>query len=99
MRKIVMVAAAGIAMAAASVFSNGSTSIAPSSDVRVTAQQTPAPPQQAPAPVQSKAIRETRADGRVRYWRGVPAAIKNRAGGERAHRRWRKTKAAGRQAA
>lgn len=103
MRKLAMVAAAGLAMVAASVVSSGQTSVSPSSDLRVSvAQSSPAKPQQAPAAPESKAIREGRAEstGRaVRYSRGIPAAIKNRAGGERAHRRWRKAKAAGRPAA
>ena len=103
MRKLAMVAAAGLAMVTASVVSNGHTSAIPSSDIRVSATHaSPARPQQAPAAPESKAIREGRAEsaGRpVRYSRGIPAAIKNRAGGERAHRRWRKAKAAGRNAA
>lgn len=34
-----------------------------------------------------------------RYARGIPASIKNRGPGERAHRRWRKSRASGRKAA
>lgn len=59
-------------------------------------------PQPAPAPVEAKAVREDRVQRpsrTVRYFRGVPAAIKNRAGGERAHRRWRKAKSSGLRAA
>lgn len=59
------------------------------------------PTQQAPAP-ENKAVREAKAEQsgrRVRYFRGVPAAIKNRRGGELAHRQWRKVRSAGRHAA
>ncbi len=99
MKKAILALAAGAAMLTGSAVMNGPTGTAQSSDVVVRSAPASQTPQQAPAPVENKAIRETRADGRVRYWRGVPAAIKNRAGGERAHRRWRKTKAAGRMAA
>ena len=50
--------------------------------------QVPAQPQPDRQAIREAAIPTT---SRVRYRRGVPAAIKNRAGGERAHRRWRKS--------
>ena len=59
-------------------------------------------PQPAPVPVEAKAVREERVARparAVRYFRGVPSAIKNRAGGELAHRKWRKAKSSGRKAA
>ena len=55
----------------------------------------PSQQQQVPTPTQNKAIRETRATRSVRYSRGIPASIKNRGPGERAHRRWRKSRSAG----
>ncbi|GLQ09235.1 hypothetical protein GCM10007913_11670 [Devosia yakushimensis] len=58
----------------------------------------PAGPERAPAPQQAHervAMREERVD-RYRFGRSLPVAHKNRAGGERAHRRWRKRRAAGR---
>lgn len=59
----------------------------------------PAQPTQAPAPVEKQtAIRET-AQRRFRYAPGLPASIKNRGPGERAHRRWRKSRSSGRKAA
>ena len=103
MKKAMMIAvAAGAAMLTGSVIMNGPTGLSPHSDVveARAAPKVPAPQQLPPkAPAETKAIREQRASGRVRYWRGAPAAIKNRGAGERAHRRWRKTKASGRQAA
>lgn len=83
-----------LAIAGAGVVGMGST-VATSHAVEVRPISSPAQPQQAPAPVEKQVIRETRQTRLVRYSRGIPASIKNRGPGERAHRRWRKTRAAG----
>ncbi|AEQ50756.1 hypothetical protein [Pelagibacterium halotolerans] len=49
-----------------------------------------------PAKQLPAAERRRQADAAMRRLRGVSRAIKNRAPGERAHRRWRKRRAAGR---
>lgn len=92
----------GMAVAAATLFAAPAmVGHNPVAEVRA-APASSAPQQQSPAPAESKAIREQSAERtsrNARYFRGAPAAIKNRAGGERAHRRWRKAKASGRRAA
>lgn len=90
----------GMAIAAAAMFA-APAMVGQSHVVEVRAAPAQAP-QPAPVPVESKAVREDRVARparAVRYFRGVPAAIKNRSGGELAHRKWRKVKSSGRKAA
>jgi hypothetical protein len=90
-----------MAVAAAAMFATPAM-VGQSHVTEVRAAPAQAQPQQAPAPVDNKALREDRAARpykTVRYSRGIPASIKNRAGGELAHRKWRKIKSSGRKAA
>lgn len=65
-----------------------------------TATEVRAAPQQAPQPVTPKqaqpAIREQRSIGDAVRAMRIPTAHKNRSGGERANRRWRKRRSSGR---
>lgn len=93
MRKMIA-AAASIAMLGAglAVVSSG-----PSVPMQTEARSAPAQaPQPVQAPAQSKAIREQRSIGDAIRAMRIPTAHKNRAGGERANRRWRKQRASGR---
>lgn len=107
MKKTMLAVVAGAAMLAAGVagsaFTNGPTGAIGSSDIVVRSAPAQNAPQQAPAPPsETKALREERVARparTVRYHRGIPASIKNRTGGELAHRKWRKAKSSGRHAA
>lgn len=98
LRKAVLASVAGMAVALASI---GMMAGAPAShQVEVRPAQPAQPQAPAQTPSEKQALREERADARTRRWRAPPKSpVKNRAGGERAHRRWRKAKASGKRAA